>query len=86
MRPKLTTKDIGEKFKGLDLLPLGIVRRRHFHRRDLVAILTDADGSYHGFVGRICPGLCCVLGVDESFEVRVFRHGGCSDKECKPDS
>ena len=80
MQSKLTTKDVGEVVEGLDLLPLGLVRRYHFHHWDRVDLLTDADGSHHGFVGRRRPGLHRVLSGDDIFEVRVCRHGECSDK------
>ena len=86
MRSKLTTKDVGEAIEGLDLLPLVPVCSRHFRHRDRVAVLTDADGIHHGFVAPSRPGLCGILSVDESFEVQVCRHGGCSDKECKSES
>ena len=86
MLSKLTTKDVAEDFEGLDLLPLGLVRRRHFHHLDQVDVFTNADGSHHGFFGRICPGLCRIMSVDDHFEVRVCRYGRCSDKECKSDS
>ena len=79
-------KDFREEIEVLDLLPMGIVHRCHLHHQDQVAILTDADVSHHGFVGSSCPGLCYVLSVDNRFEVRLCRHGGCSDKECKPES
>ena len=46
----------------------------------------NSDVSHHGFFGSSRPGLCCVLSVDNSFEVMLCRHGGCSDKECKPES
>ena len=64
----------------MDLLPLGLVRRRHFCHQDRVVVLTDADGSHHGFVVSSRPGLRRFLGLGKIFEVRVFRHGGCSDK------
>ena len=51
MRSKLTTKDVREAVEGLDRLPLGIVCRHHFHHWDRVAVLTNANGSHHGFVG-----------------------------------
>ena len=86
MQSKLTTKDVGEAVEGLDIISLGLVRRRYLHHQDRVGVLTDAGGSHHGFVGRSCPGLHRVLSVDESFGVRICRHGGCSDNECKSDS
>ena len=86
MGSKLTTKDIGEAAEGLDLLPLGLLRRHHFHHRYRVAVLNDDDGSHHGFVVHSRTGLCRVLSVDKIFEVRVCIHGGCSDKEYEPDS
>ena len=78
-------KDFREEIEVLDLLPMGIVHRCHLHHQDQVAILTDADVSHHGFVGLIRPDLFHIMSVDKSFDLRVCRQGGCSDKECKSD-
>ena len=79
MQSKLTTKDVVDAVKLLDLIPLGLVRRLHLHHQDKVAFLTDADCGRPCFVGCNRPILCRVLIVDESIEVWVYRHGGCSD-------
>ena len=86
MQSKLTTKDAGDAAEGLYLLPLSLVCGRYFHHWDRVAVVTDADGIHHGFVGCRRPSLYCVMSVYESFGVWVFIHGGCSDKLFKPDS
>ena len=70
------------RFEGLDLLPLGLVRRNRLHHLDLAAVLSNTDCSYHSFVGRSNPGLRSVLIVDDYCEVQVCRHSGCSDKNC----